>query len=67
MTDDQLRELVHEMVSRYRQNEAPRVPPLPVHTHPSHERLPLAAGDGSCLIEPTVRCVHCGYCQSFGH
>ena len=33
-------------------------------------RLQLPRGsdtDGACLIEPTVRCSHCGYCQSFGH
>lgn len=33
-------------------------------------RLALPRGgdiDGPCLIEPTVRCNHCGYCQSFGH
>jgi hypothetical protein len=38
--------------------------------HASHGRLPLAGGsegDGSCLIEPSVRCNHCGYCQSLGH
>ena len=38
--------------------------------HASHGRLPLAGGsegDGLCLIEPAVRCNHCGYCQSFGH
>lgn len=32
--------------------------------------LPLPRGgdgDGACLIEPAVRCNHCGYCQSFGH
>lgn len=30
--------------------------------------LPLArGGDGPCLIEPGVRCTHCGYCLSFGH
>jgi hypothetical protein len=31
--------------------------------------LPLSRGDGdgACLIEPTVRCNHCGYCQSYGH
>ncbi len=32
--------------------------------------LPLPRGgdgDGACLIEPTVRCNHCGYCQSYGH
>jgi hypothetical protein len=33
-------------------------------------RLPLPSGgdgDGACLIEPAVRCNHCGYCQSYGH
>ena len=32
-------------------------------------RLPLPSGDeeGACLIEPAVRCNHCGYCQSHGH
>ena len=23
--------------------------------------------DGSCVIEPNVRCNHCGYCLSHGH
>jgi len=38
--------------------------------HASHGQLPLARGgdgDGACLIEPGVRCNHCGYCLSFGH
>ena len=38
--------------------------------HACFVRLPLLSGgddDGACLIEPTVRCNHCGYCQSFGH
>ena len=38
--------------------------------HVSHLRLPLVRGgdgDGACLIEPAVRCNHCGFCQSFGH
>ena len=32
--------------------------------------LPLTRGgdgDGPCLIEPGVRCTHCGFCVSFGH
>jgi hypothetical protein len=39
-------------------------------SHASHAMLPLARGsdgDGACLIEPTVRCNHCGYCLSYGH
>jgi hypothetical protein len=23
--------------------------------------------DGSCIIEPSVMCNHCGYCKSYGH
>src|SRR5688572_3988037 len=23
--------------------------------------------DGMCIIEPRVRCNHCGFCQSYGH
>lgn len=23
--------------------------------------------DGMCVIEPRVRCNHCGFCQSYGH
>ncbi len=23
--------------------------------------------DGQCVIEPAVRCNHCGFCQSYGH
>ena len=37
--------------------------------HVSHLRLPLVRGDddGACLIEPAVRCNHCGFCLSYGH
>jgi hypothetical protein len=38
-----------------------------VPLHPSHYRYALPESDGSCLIEPTVQCTHCGYCQSHGH
>ena len=29
--------------------------------------LPRAQDDTQCLIEPAVRCNHCGYCQCHGH
>ncbi|OFW36356.1 MAG: hypothetical protein A3J29_00985 [Acidobacteria bacterium RIFCSPLOWO2_12_FULL_67_14b] len=29
--------------------------------------LPRAEDDTMCLIEPAVRCNHCGYCQCHGH
>ena len=49
-----------------------RLKPGPTYEgrHAAFVRLPLLSGgddDGACLIEPSVRCNHCGYCQSFGH
>ena len=39
--------------------------------HPSHTLLQVLPGsdvdDGMCVIEPRVRCNHCGFCQSYGH
>ena len=48
--------------------------PLPLAlspSHPSHIVLKVPSGgeadDGMCVIEPRVRCNHCGFCQSYGH
>jgi hypothetical protein len=80
MTDDQLRALVRDAVARHLGQALPAPamagPPAAATSvtillrHPSHYRYTLASGediDGPCLIEPTVRCNHCGYCQSHGH
>jgi hypothetical protein len=73
MTDDQLRALVREAVARHLGTGAPEAGEsvtVTVRTHPSHYRYALSTGEdetGPCLIEPTVRCNHCGYCQSHGH
>jgi hypothetical protein len=45
---------------------APAAPPA-FSTHVSHIRYVLPKSDGPCLIEPTVSCNHCGYCESHGH
>jgi hypothetical protein len=41
------------------------------HIHPSHIILNVLPGsevdEGACVIEPAVRCNHCGFCQSYGH
>jgi len=43
----------------------------PFSPHPSHVILKVLPGsevdDGMCVIEPAVRCNHCGFCQSYGH
>jgi hypothetical protein len=72
MTDQELRELVRDAVARHLQQDAaaPRTLPPPAGGHASHGLFPLLRGgdaDGACLIEPAVRCTHCGYCQSYGH
>lgn len=39
-----------------------------VRSHSSHGIfLVEPVGDGECIIEPSVRCDHCGYCKSLGH
>ena len=60
-------------------SEKPRPDP-PWRAHPSFAKFLVPTGDeaaaaagaaagggGPCLIEPAVRCNHCGYCQSYGH
>lgn len=47
-------------------------PSQPSHSgHPSHILLKVLQGsevdDGMCVIEPAVRCNHCGFCQSYGY
>ena len=46
-------------------------PLAPYPSHPSHILLKVQQGsdadDGMCVIEPAVRCNHCGFCQSYGH
>ena len=39
-------------------------------THLSHGRFVFLAPtepDAPCVVEPEVRCHHCGFCQSYGH
>jgi hypothetical protein len=74
MTDDELRALVRAAIAQYTAEEAPAASVTPsavVRRHPSHGRftgLPTGSDiEGPCLIEPTVPCNHCGYCQSFGN
>ena len=74
MNEQELRVLVRKAIARNERVSAGRSgqPPLMAATqfHPSHRRCVLPAGadtDGPCLIEPAVRCNHCGYCLSYGH
>jgi hypothetical protein len=45
-------------------------PDPPWRAHPSFGKFLVMRGDedgGACLIEPSVECNHCGFCQSYGH
>ena len=72
VSDEELRALVRDAIARASgATEGPLHPQTSSYRgHTSHLMLPLARGgdgDGACLIEPTVRCNHCGYCLSYGH
>jgi hypothetical protein len=70
VTDDELREMVRASMAKLGASPQP-FPGTPASlVHPSFGQLPLTRGsetDGACLIEPAVRCTHCGYCLSYGH
>ncbi len=79
MTEDDLRALVRQAVTRHLAADGDSTSGAPAGAsnpgtpapgvHPSFGRylLPRESGsDGACLIEPSVKCNHCGYCQSHG-
>jgi hypothetical protein len=74
ISDQELRALVRDSIARHTAGTGPdHAAPRPAmfdRAHPSHVKFLLPAGgdgDGMCVIEPAVRCTHCGYCQSYGH
>jgi hypothetical protein len=79
MTEDDLRALVRDAVARHLAPPGgsaasasgaaggPGVPAAGVHPSFGRYLLPRDPGDGgACLIEPSVKCNHCGYCLSHG-
>jgi hypothetical protein len=82
MDEQDVRTLVREAIERHlgrpseRGRESFSAVPLekdsrPLSGHASHILLHVLPGsqldDGMCVIEPAVRCNHCGFCQSYGH
>jgi hypothetical protein len=70
MNEDALRAMVREAVARHLTTADPvrrDERPLTFVAHASHFRYALPESDGPCLIEPTVQCNRCGYCESHGH
>jgi hypothetical protein len=75
MTEDDLRTLVRDAVARHlaaggdpahAHAPGPGVPAPGVHPSFGRYLLPREPGDSACLIEPSVKCNHCGFCQSHG-
>jgi hypothetical protein len=73
LNEDELRAMVRQSVARaLGQPVADPCGPsaassAAIGAHASHFRYGLPESDGPCLIEPSVQCTHCGYCQSHGH
>jgi hypothetical protein len=74
MNEDVLRSMVREAIAKHLTQETDvepvKVGPssrLALASHASHFRYALPGSGEACLIEPTVQCNHCGYCESHGH
>jgi hypothetical protein len=68
--EDELRAMVRQSISRALGQPSDAIAAAETATatrHTSHFRYVLPESDGPCLIEPSVQCTHCGYCQSHGH
>jgi len=65
VSDQELRQLVRDAIAR---QTAPPEPAVVSQTLSFGKFLTLApTPDGQCIIEPAVRCSHCGFCESYGH
>jgi len=80
MNEQDVRAIVREAIERHlarpdekRGRVSFSADPIEKGTGPlfSHLRFDVPPGsavdDGMCVIEPAVRCNHCGFCQSYGH
>jgi len=76
MTDDEIRSLVRVAIHKHlggatvahnvsMDRPAPQPPVLAISF--SRYALPRAGDDTMCIIEPAVKCDHCGYCRCHGH
>jgi hypothetical protein len=80
MNEQDVRALVREAIERHLGRPEKGIRPLFLQeTRDSGDKTGLTAfslltvepgsqvDDGMCVIEPAVRCNHCGFCQSYGH
>ena len=75
MNEDELRGLIRHAIQKHlgegvSSTPGPKSPvPSPHHVSISFGQYQLerAQDDTMCLIEPAVRCNHCGFCKCHGH
>ncbi len=73
ISEQELRSMIRDAIARQRGAQPrPAAPGTTMNVerraHASHVMLSVEpVGDGECIIEPSVRCDHCGYCRSLGH
>jgi hypothetical protein len=76
VNDDEIRALIRVAIEKHLGTGSPAErrggssdPPIAPVISLSFGRygLPRADDDTQCLIEPAVRCNHCGYCECHGH
>lgn len=71
MNEDALRAMIRQAIARHidaaGEDPTGRTGGVMPAADPSHYRYALPESGGPCLIEPSVPCNHCGYCQSHGH
>jgi len=70
ISEQELRAMVRDAVAKVAPAEPAPLRSAPSAIHASHGLIHVTSGgddDGRCIIEPSVACTHCGYCQSLGH
>jgi hypothetical protein len=69
MNDEVVRAVVREAIARHLGGPGRHAPAAPdASPHASHALyLHLVNDTDACLIEPVVKCNHCGYCKTHGH
>lgn len=72
MTEHELRMLVRDAIAKQlgqsRPGAAAVLPADSPRDSVSFGLFAVPSGpEGTCIIEPSVTCNHCGYCKSYGH
>ena len=68
MTEHELRLLVRDAIAKQLNRPARPAEPRDMYEGVSFAQFGVSSGaEGTCIIEPSVMCNHCGYCKSYGH